>query len=162
MVTVPVIRRNYRCLPDIVRFLHEEGVSRVQLNFSRPVQVGPQWNHEVLVRLDECSPHIRRALRLARELGMVGETEAVPLCHLDPEDGFGSDMTEDFSRHQVVDVHRTEQGLAEHREHMRPRATPCDDCDVTDRCPRTWADYQSLYGTWELRPIRSAPLTPRP
>ncbi|MEC9071876.1 MAG: radical SAM protein, partial [Myxococcota bacterium] len=156
MVTVPVIRRNHTALPDIVRFLHGQGVSRVQLNFSRPVKVGPQWQTEVLVSLDECSGFIREALREARALGITGETEAVPLCHLDPEDAFGADMVEDFSRHQVVDVHRVESDLTDHRETMRPRAEPCTTCSVADRCPRTWSAYQELYGTWELRPL-SAP-----
>jgi len=153
MVTVPVIRRNHTALTHIVRFLHGEGVTRIQLNFSRPVKVGPQWNTEVLVSLDECSGFIREALREARRLGISGETEAVPLCHLDPEDAFGADMVEDFSRHQVVDVHRVESDLTDHRETMRPRAEPCARCAVADRCPRTWAAYQQLYGTWELRPF---------
>jgi MoaA/NifB/PqqE/SkfB family radical SAM enzyme len=150
LVTVPVVRRNVLSLSDIVRHLHEEGVHRVQLNFSRPVMIGKGWNTFPLVRLSEASPHIRAALREARTLGMVGGTEAVPFCHLDPEDRDGFDATEDFSRHQVVDVHRVESDLTDHREHMRPSAPSCEACSAKDTCPKTWADYQRIYGTWEL------------
>lgn len=153
MVTVPIVKRNYLSLSDIVRYLHDAGVGRVQLNFSRPVQVGPQWVTQPLVRLSDASPHIRKALRLAAELGMVGETEAVPLCHLDP-DARGADIEEDFARHSVADVHRNEASMADHRETSRPRADACDGCVVATRCPRTWVAYQMLYGTWEFAPIR--------
>ena len=129
------------------------GVPRVQFNFSRPVKVGPAWQTGVLVRLDEASPFIRDALRRARSLGMVAETEAVPLCHLDPTDVGGADVHEDFGRHAVADVHRSEDDLTDHRQSQRPVAEPCARCHASDHCPRTWAAYQMLYGTWELRPL---------
>ena len=150
LVTVPVVRRNLLSLVDIISHLHEEGVERVQFNFSRPVMIGKGWNTFPLVRLAEASPHIRSGLREARRLGLIGSTEAVPFCHLDPEDRDGFDATEDFSRHQVVDVHRVEADLTSHREHMRPKAASCEACVARDTCPRTWADYQRIYGTWEL------------
>ena len=78
-----------------------------------------------LVRLSDASPHIRQALRAAADLGMTGETEAVPLCHLDAN-AAGADIEEDFARHSVADVHRSSASLADHRETSRPRANPCE------------------------------------
>lgn len=157
MVTVPVVKRNVMRLPEIAEMLAELGVGRVQYNFSRPVKVGPEWQTKVLVRLDEASPMIREGLRRARALGMVAETEAVPLCHLDPDDQGGADVHEDFGRHAVSDVHRQASDLSDHRQTQRPVAKPCEGCAAKARCPRTWAAYQMLYGTWELRPIRATP-----
>lgn len=154
MVTVPVVKLNYTRLEDIVDTLHEYGVSRVQFNFSRPVKLGPSWNTEVLVRLSDASPFIRRAIAKARRRGMIAETEAVPLCHLDPEDSGGADVHEDFGRHQVADVHRQEDSLSKHREAQRPISAVCEPCSAVTSCPRTWAAYQRLYGTWEFRPLR--------
>ena len=155
MVTVPVVKRNVLRLPEIAEALAALGVRRVQYNFSRPVKVGPAWQTQVLVRLDEASPFIREALRRARALGMIAETEAVPLCHLDSTDIGGADVHEDFARHAVSDVHRREDDLTDHRQHQRPVAEPCEACVAKERCPRTWAAYQMLFGTWELRPLQS-------
>jgi len=156
MVTVPIVKRNVLRLPDIADMLGGMGVRRVQFNFSRPVQVGPAWQTSVLVRLGEASPFIREALRRARALGMDAETEAVPLCHLDETDRGGADVHEDFSRHSVADVHRSEDDLTDHRQTQRPMAEPCEQCHARDRCPRTWAAYQMLYGTWEFQPLQPA------
>ena len=151
LVSVPVVKANYQALPDIVRDLAGLGVGRLQLNFSRPVVVDGVWQTEPLVRLGEASPHIRAALAVARELGVFGETEAVPLCHLDPADHRGGDIDTDFGAHSVSDVHRREEGLTEHRQKMRPFGPECATCTLRRRCPTTWSAYQELYGTAELR-----------
>jgi hypothetical protein len=156
MVTVPVVVRNYTRLVHIVDTLHGLGVRRVQMNWTRPVQVGPRWVSEPLVRLSQAGPFVRDALARARSLGMVAETEAVPLCHLSPMDRGGADVMEDFARHQVADVHRRERSLADHRRAARPVPQICQPCTVNTICPTTWAAYQRLFGTWEFRPI-SAP-----
>lgn len=154
LVTVPVLARNYLVLPEIMRFLHAQGVQRVQLGFPRPVRLGSRWNTEPLVRLSEASPFIRAGLAQARALGMQAETEAVPLCHLDPADrpAHGGELVEDFQRHQVSDLHRFEADGARQRQQARPKPAPCQACPLLRRCPGTWAAYQSLYGTWELSP----------
>ncbi|MEZ4265624.1 MAG: radical SAM protein [Myxococcota bacterium] len=153
LVTVPVVARNYTRLAAVVETLHGLGVRRVQLNWTRPVRVGPRWVGEPLVRLSAATPYVREALARARALGMVGETEAVPLCHLDPQDRAGADVMEDFARHQVADVHRRERSLADHRRAARPLAAVCEPCSLKGVCPTTWAAYQQLFGTWEFRPV---------
>lgn len=156
MVTVPVVARNYTRLVPIVETLHGLGVRRVQMNWTRPVQVGPRWVSGPLVRLSQATPYVRDALERARSLGMIGETEAIPLCHLSPLDRGGADVLEDFSRHQVADVHRRERSLADHRRAARPVPAACESCAVKAICPTTWAAYQRLFGTWEFRPILDA------
>jgi MoaA/NifB/PqqE/SkfB family radical SAM enzyme len=153
MVTVPVLKRNYMVLSEIVRFLRGLGIGRVQMNFSRPVKVGSEWLTEPLVRLGRASPFIREALALARDLGMVAETEAVPFCHLDAEDRGGGDVEADFSNHQLSDLQRTEHSLTQHRIEQRPMAPACEQCTLKIRCPKTWSAYQQLFGTWELQPL---------
>ena len=152
LVTVPVIKANYLRLDDITRWLHELGVRRLQFNFSRPVQVGPQWQTGCLVRLSEASPFVRRAMGVARDLGLTCETEAFPLCHLDPEFWSGGDIDADFSSHRVDDVHRSEASRGETQRLARPYAPGCSGCQVRERCPTTWSAYQALFGTWEFQP----------
>ena len=153
LVTIPIVRRNVWSLNEIVRTLHALGVRRVQFNFSRPVQIENAWNTTPLVRLSEASPSIRAAMRLADSLGMATDTEAIPLCHLDPAFRGGAEVHEDFGRHQVEDVHRSESSRSAYRAVCRPRAAACEGCALVARCPTTWAAYQALYGTWEFRPV---------
>ncbi len=153
MLTIPVLKRNYMVLPQIVRRAANVGAPRVQFNFSRPVASPSGWNTAPLVRLEEASPWIRRAIREAESLGLESGTEAVPLCHLRDEGQAGADISEDFGRHRVADVHRLETSMDTHRETSRPKPEPCQRCRLVSACPTTWAAYQELYGTAEFVPF---------
>ncbi|MBR57774.1 MAG: hypothetical protein CMH54_06920 [Myxococcales bacterium] len=153
MLTIPVLKRNYMVLPQIVRRAANVGAPRVQFNFSRPVATPIGWNTAPLVRLEEASPWIRRAIREAEKLGLSSGTEAVPLCHLRDEEQAGSDVSENFGRHRVADVHRLETSMESHRETSRPKPEPCQQCSQVSVCPTTWAAYQELYGTAEFVPF---------
>jgi len=153
LVNVPVVKANYTVLSEIAAFVHDAGARRIQFNFTRPVRIGKRWNVSPLVRLDDASVWIRSAIDKALELGMAPGTEAVPLCHLAPHQRDTAGETGDFSRFQAADLHRKASSLGEHRESARPRADECKGCSLASRCPTTWAAYQRLYGTFELRSL---------
>jgi MoaA/NifB/PqqE/SkfB family radical SAM enzyme len=153
MVTVPVVKRNYLRLNEIVDQLRSLGVPRIQFNFTRPVKVGQSWQTAPLVRLSEATPWIRRAMAYCEQYRIISETEGVPLCHLAPEHRMIPDSTTDFSAQQVSDVHRKEDSVANARSSARPMPAVCQDCALSAHCPTTWAAYQQLYGTWEFTPI---------
>lgn len=156
MVTMPVLKRNFSVLKEIVEYLHEVGVPRIQLQFPRPVQVGPEWQTHPLVRLSNSSHFIRTAMARGKDLGIIMETEGVPLCHLDPSDWNIPDAAEDFGQQEVADVHRHTDSVAENRDKARPKGDACESCDLKSRCPTTWAAYQELYGTWEFKAQKTA------
>ena len=153
LVTVPVVKANYLRLSDITRTLSLLGVSRLQFNFSRPVQIGPQWQTDCLVRLSDASRNIRQAMALCNELGISAETEAVPLCHLDREFWRGGDIDANFEAHRVEDLHRSEESRGKTQRIARPWSLECRRCMVKSRGPTTWAAYQELFGTWEFSAI---------
>ncbi len=153
MVSVPVLKRNFSVLTDVVDYLHSLGVTRVQLQFPRPVQVGPEWQTKPLIRLSHCSSFIRKAMARGKELGLAMETEGVPLCHLDESDWNIPDADTDFTQQEVADVHRHTDSVAENRDQARPRGEACNECVLESRCPTTWAAYQALYGTWEFKAV---------
>lgn len=134
-VRVPVVRRNFALLPDIVSVLRHAGVQRVTFELPRPVKVGPAWQVDALARLDVVSPFVREALERAEGLGMEARTIGFPLCQLGPTG----------TLHAVVDARST-----------GPAAAICASCSARERCPRTWASYQLTFGTWELRPLPAA------
>jgi MoaA/NifB/PqqE/SkfB family radical SAM enzyme len=161
LVTLAVLTANLDELVAAVELVAELGLRRVQLNFTRPVQVDGRWQTEVLARLDRAGPAIRAALARARALGLAASTEAVPLCQLDPEDRPAAETARDFVDVAVVDLHRRHASFAAHHRQARPLGPRCADCAVVELCPTTWAAYQQLFGTAELRPL-SAPHAPAP
>ncbi|PRP97490.1 Cyclic pyranopterin monophosphate synthase 1 [Enhygromyxa salina] len=156
LVTIAVLAANLDELVAMVELVAELGLARVQLNFTRPVRVDGRWRTEVLARLDDAGPAIRAALRRARALGLAASTEAVPLCQLDPEDRAAAETARDFVDVQVVDLHRRHASFADHHRQVRPHAPQCAECALAQVCPTTWAAYQELFGTNELRALNSA------
>jgi MoaA/NifB/PqqE/SkfB family radical SAM enzyme len=155
LVTIPILAANLGELVAMVELVATLGLRRVQLNFTRPVQVDGRWRTELLARLDEAGPSIRAALHRARELGLESSTEAVPLCQLDPEQRSAAETAQQFVDVAVVDLHRRHASFADHHREVRPLAPACSSCAVAEICPTTWAAYQQLFGTDELRPLAS-------
>jgi MoaA/NifB/PqqE/SkfB family radical SAM enzyme len=153
LVTVAVLAANLHELRACVDLVHELGLGRIQFNFTRPVRREGRWVVEPLARLDDAGPAIREAMRHARTLGLAAATEAVPLCQLEPEDRAAAESARDFVDVQVVDLHRRHQSFADHHRQVRPLAPQCATCSQRHVCPTTWAAYQELFGTDELRPI---------
>jgi hypothetical protein len=86
---------------------------------------------------------------------MWATTEAIPLCHLDPDEPsrFSGDVHTDFARVQVSDIHIKTESMAEHRVESRPTADACVGCAHENYCPRTWKAYQEIFGTVEFRRV---------
>jgi hypothetical protein len=117
--------------------------------------VAGHFRTELIARLDEAGPAIRAALHRARALGLASSTEAVPLCQLDPEQRPAAETPRQFVDVAVVDLHRRHSSFADHHREVRPLAPACSTCSLAEVCPTTWAAYQQLFGTDELRPLSS-------
>jgi molybdenum cofactor biosynthesis enzyme MoaA len=154
LVSVAVLAANLDELVGMAELVAALGLARIQYNFTRPVAAQPgRWRTDLLARLDQAGPPLRSALARARALGLQTSTEAVPLCHLDPDDRPGAETASDFAEVAVVDLHRRHSSFADHHRESRPLAPACAECSVRDRCPTTWAAYQRLFGVAELRPL---------
>ena len=153
LVTIAVLAANLHELVAMVERTAELGLRRVQLNFTRPVRVDDRWRTDVLARLDHAGPSIRAALHRADALGLACSTEAIPLCQLDPEHRAAAETARQFVDVAVVDLHRRHASFASHHREVRPLAPACSTCAVAAVCPTTWAAYQQLFGTDELRPL---------
>jgi MoaA/NifB/PqqE/SkfB family radical SAM enzyme len=153
LVTVAVLAANLDELEATSELVHGLGLRRIQFNFTRPVRVEGRYHPELLARLDDAGPAIRAAMRRARALGLAASTEAVPLCQLEPEDRPAAETARDFVDVRVVDLHRRHESFADHHRQVRPLAPECAECSARERCPTTWAAYQELFGTSELKPL---------
>ena len=155
LVSVSILAANLGELLATVELVADLGLRRIQFNFTRPVRVDGRWRTDPLARLDDAGPPLRDALRRARALGIAASTEAVPLCQLDPEDRPAAETARDFVDVAVVDLHRRHASFAAHHREVRPLPDGCVQCCVAGVCPTTWAAYQKLFGTGELRPLAS-------
>ncbi|MEE8425358.1 MAG: hypothetical protein V3S11_05995, partial [Elusimicrobiota bacterium] len=158
LVSVPVMRLNMAGLARIAQLVHSLGAKRIQFNFPRPVELPAGVVAGPLARLEDAATHIRRASRAAARLGLAVSTEGVPFCHLDKVFHKVPDAVEDWRRFRVDDLDRLTESLDAERSSSRPQPPVCGACRHLRTCPKTWASYQSLFGTSELKPFKS----PRP
>jgi molybdenum cofactor biosynthesis enzyme MoaA len=152
--SVPILRRNHRELSRIAVLAARVGAARVDFCVPRPVETTAGVQAEPLARLAAVSASVREALRAAAKLGLAAGTEAMPFCHLDPDQRRGSDAGENWARFRVDDLGRLEESLDPRRGAARPEAPACRTCRERRLCPRTWALYLALFGSSELCAIR--------
>lgn len=153
LVLVPVVRGNARDLPRISALVARLGIRRLQFNFPRPVELLGEVATDELLRLTTASAYVRHAARVATTLGLTVTTEGFPFCHLDSQMHSIPDAREDFERHRVDDLHLLHESLTSVRGAARPQPPPCRSCSVRDACPKTWALYEEIFGTAELKPF---------
>ncbi|MEW5946517.1 MAG: carbamoyltransferase C-terminal domain-containing protein [bacterium] len=153
LVTVPVIKQNYKSLSGIVKLLDRLGVRRVQFNFSRPVKDRNGVRDFTVAPLAEAAPLINSAMRAALALNMFPDTEAVPLCLLDPQFRHGAETSENWENHMISDLHVRHVSAVPQMKQNRSSASQCHGCTHEKTCPGTWRSYLERFGSSELKRI---------
>ena len=153
LVTVPVLRRNFRRLDAVPALLSRLGVRRVQFNFPRPVQMPREVAVEPLLRLADAAEAVGRAAGAAAGLGLSVTTEGLPLCLLDEGLRSGAESAEAWDRFRADDLNGVHDGLGVQIQ-ARPQPPACRICVLRESCPRTWALYLEIFGSAELRTVR--------
>jgi MoaA/NifB/PqqE/SkfB family radical SAM enzyme/predicted dehydrogenase len=147
-----ITARNYQYLSAYVEFVHREFGGRVKISFAF---VTPQFkaldNIDVMPRLSDVMPHLKRALYRALELGQpfaVGSRQGIPFCFLDEFRAWSDGL-------KLSSSALSEDGP------QKQRAAACDDCRFSDYCPGLWRPYAAQYGFDELRPVAGPKLSER-
>jgi predicted NodU family carbamoyl transferase/ferredoxin len=153
LVTVPVLRRTMAGLGRTVAVAQKLGVKRIQFNFPRPVELQDRIATGALPSLTGASHYVRLASRLAAQMGLAVSTEGIPFCHLEEPFRAVPDATESWQRYRVDDLHLLHESLTEVRQQARPEPPPCRACSAREHCPKTWALYQELFGSGELKTL---------
>lgn len=150
-VTAPVLRRNALHLPRLAALVAKLGLSRLQLQFPRPVELADGVPTDELLSLSRAAAAVERVTAYALKLGLTVSTEGFPLCLLPTALHGTPDAAEDFTRHRVDDLGVVHDEFHSVRQRMRPDMAPCAPCALRARCPRTWSGYLELVGSGELR-----------
>lgn len=146
-----ITARNYPYLKEYVEFVRREFGGRVKISFAF---VTPQFraldNIELMPRLSEVMPYLKRALYRALEIGQpfgIGSRQGIPFCFLD-EFRAWSDGIELAAAALSEDAPQKQRGPG------------CDACRFSDHCAGLWRPYVAKYGVDELRPVPGPKLSP--
>jgi MoaA/NifB/PqqE/SkfB family radical SAM enzyme len=147
--TTVVTSRNALRLPRIAAMLLDEGIR--SLRFKHCFEGGDGADLAMVGRYTEQMPAVREAVRLARRRGAGVQVTHFPLCMLDEELLFASDLMEE----SVLSIDRDGSVLMEGRvsNYRREGARSCEGCAFADACTRLDHRYVAVHGESELRPV---------
>jgi MoaA/NifB/PqqE/SkfB family radical SAM enzyme len=138
--------RNYRNLPDYIRFVHGRWPkAMLSLSFVAPSSDVVPMDSDLVPRYSDVLPYLREALQLAQDLGLwvspLDSMCGLPLClwptALD-EPLARADIPEGFDGGEFLKV------------------DACRSCAAHTKCYGLRRRYALLYGTDELRPLTTA------
>ena len=138
--------RNYRNLPDYIRFVHGRWpTAMLSISFVAPSSDVVPMDRDLVPRYSDVLPYLREALRLAAELGLwvspLDSMCGIPLCL------WPTALDEPLAR---ADIPTGFDG----GEFLKTEA--CRACAAQTKCYGLRRRYAQLHGTAELRPITSA------
>jgi MoaA/NifB/PqqE/SkfB family radical SAM enzyme len=147
--TTVVTARNALRLPKIAEMLLDEGIR--SLRFKHCFEGGEGADLALVGPYTEQMPAVREAVRLARARGAGVQVTHFPLCMLDDELLFASDLMDE----SVLSIDRDGRVLMEGRvsNYRRAGATACDGCAFGQVCTRLDHRYVAAHGESELRPV---------
>lgn len=147
-----VVKANTVHIPALIELLARLGVSQAQLAFVHPVGTAFELFDEVVPRLSDVVEPIRTARHIARKLGMVLVTEAVPFCFLR---GMEELAVEDrIPKTTVIDLDGQPFDYSTWRPaEGKSHGPPCERCIERPRCEGPWREYPAKYGWDEFVPI---------
>ena len=142
--------RNYPYLKEYVEFVHREFGGRVRISFAF---VTPQFkaldNIEVMPRLSDVMPYLKRALYRALEIGQpfgIGSRQGIPFCFLDEFRAWSDG------------INMSQAALSEDAP-QKQRGAVCDNCRFSNQCVGLWRPYVTKYGFGELVAVPGTKLT---
>jgi MoaA/NifB/PqqE/SkfB family radical SAM enzyme len=152
-----IVRPNYKFLPQIGRFIFNQGIRNSEFIFVDPTSGGAKTNFfELVPKISEIAPYVKKCLAIAKRQEVFHWTiRYVPLCYFE-------DYLDQIS--ELLEVKRF------HTEHLAPdfqnydveksrakvgriKAKTCQKCRLNDICEGIWRDYVRHYGDKELKPI---------
>jgi len=152
-----IVKYNYKYLPQIGRFIHQQGIRNAEFIFVDPNYGGAYDNFEKLVpRISQIAPYVKKCLDIGRKNKLPHwAVRYVPLCYF-------RDYLDQISELQEVATFHTEH-LAPDFENFdvensrqkigRIKTKKCQDCQLFNLCEGIWKEYFKRYGDGEFRPI---------
>lgn len=113
---------NYLLLPEIVSFLIELGIGRLQLNFIQPIGRAAKNFNLLVPRISEAIPYIKKALEILKKANTYRGTMGIPYCLLDGYMKYSQEYK------------RAKAGGDPHRVIFKSKGAICRDCSYYQSC----------------------------
>lgn len=152
-----VVKKNYKDLEKIGKFIYGLGIRNSEFIFVDPNQGGASLDLEKMVpRISKAAPYIRKCLEIGRANKIPHwHIRYVPLC-------FFEDFLDQISEIQEVKSFKTQHigpdfinlDVENSRSEIgRTKGIQCVNCKLNDICEGIWRKYVDEFGDEELLPI---------
>jgi MoaA/NifB/PqqE/SkfB family radical SAM enzyme len=147
LINSVITQANHTLLPEMAALFVRLEVSQFQFAFVHALGSAAIHFDDVVPRLSETAPYIRRALAIARMGGVRAMTEGVPLCFLP---GLEDHAAERFiPKTRIVDATWTiEDYTLMRRTQGKLKGPSCGGCRHKAACEGPWREYPERFG-WD-------------
>jgi len=151
-----ITKFNYKYLPELAELLIKLKVDQFQLAFVHPVGNAQKYFGKVVPRMDNVSPHIKKALKIAENNGYEpgkAMVEAFPPCLMKGYEDFCSELY--MPRHnRVMDLDQDIEDFEKWRKESGKRKfLQCKKCKFNSICEGPWREYPEKFGSKEFKPV---------
>lgn len=152
-----VVKKNYKDLEKIGKFIYALGIRNSEFIFVDPNQGGASLDLKKMVpRISKAAPYIRKCLEIGRRNKIPHwHIRYVPLC-------FFEDFLDQISEIQEVESFKTQHigpdfvnlDVENSRSQIgRTKGSQCKKCKLNNICEGIWKKYVDEFGDKELLPI---------
>lgn len=150
-----IVKQNYKYLPQIGRFIFQQGIRNSEFIFVDPNYGGAHDNFNKLVpKISQIAPYVKKCLDLGKKASHWS-IRYVPLCYF-------NDYLDQISELREVNLFQTEHlapdfknfNVEESRKEVgRIKPSKCKKCKLFNLCEGIFKEYYKQYGHKELKPI---------
>lgn len=150
-----VNRRNYRRLPEIIKFFLERGITNFVVIY--PVYTGAMAANagKLGVSLPQCAPHFLRAVRTMEAAGLPGEILFLntPPCFISGRESLAIGL--DAFNTVVTDPDGKRTDLDAGADAAKVKGPPCRRCALAGKCRGADRNYVKLFGWNGFAPVKA-------
>ncbi len=154
-----IVKQNYMHLPDIGKFLLNNGITNSEFIFADPTYGGVHDDFSSLMpRISEAAPFIRKCLSFAKKNKSIRHWHVryVPLCYFR---GYLRNISEidevkKFHTEHLAPDFRNQDVENSRKNISRKKPSKCRGCKLFSLCEGIWKEYLLKYGSAELKSVK--------
>jgi len=148
-----ITRANYEQLPAMAALFVKLGVTQYQFAFVHALGSAGQYFEEIVPRMADIEPFVKKGLQIGINAGVGVMTEAIPLCFL--QGGYEQCAAEwVMPRTKIFDATWVIDDYTDYRHNEgKLKGPPCKQCALNPVCEGPWREYPEHFGWDEFTPV---------
>lgn len=150
MTNTVITKKNYKYLPDIVKFISKYNPYTILLSFPNPRGNAEKYFNKVVPTYSEVMPYVWEALETAKKIGQKIYTEDIPYCMME---GYEDYMQEShFNKTRTIVTHVTKEIVyTSNTGRDKSKHSSCKACKYNNICEGVWINYLKLNKSEEFK-----------